>query len=136
MSEKELCERIDALEARPMYQDETIEQLNATITAQWKQIDVLTRQLAALNERLQEAEANAPAPANERPPHLLNRQSLRAHRENRSRARRTATTIRHQTTGATCLVLPLRGESLAAWLNSVCAMLILLTSGHLSGTRP
>ncbi|HTC98466.1 MAG TPA: SlyX family protein [Bradyrhizobium sp.] len=69
MSEKELSERIDVLEARSMYQEETIEQLNATITAQWKQIDVLTRQLAALTERLQEAEANAPAPANERPPH-------------------------------------------------------------------
>ena len=69
MSEKELSERIDVLEARSMYQEETIEQLNATITAQWKQIDVLTRQLAALTGRLQEAEANAPAPANERPPH-------------------------------------------------------------------
>lgn len=69
MSEKELSARIDALELRLMYQDETIEQLNATITAQWKQIDALTRQLAALTERLQEAEANAPAPANERPPH-------------------------------------------------------------------
>ena len=69
MSEKELSERIDVLEARSMYQEETIEQLNATITAQWKQIDVLTRQLAALTERLQEAEANAPAPASERPPH-------------------------------------------------------------------
>ena len=69
MSEQQLSERIDALESRLMYQDETIEQLNATITAQWKQIDALTRQLAALNERLQLAEANAPAPANERPPH-------------------------------------------------------------------
>jgi SlyX protein len=69
MSENELSERIDALETRAMYQEETIEQLNATITAQWRQIDMLTRQLAALTERLQEAEANAPAPANERPPH-------------------------------------------------------------------
>jgi SlyX protein len=70
MSEKDLGERIDALEARAMYQDDTIEQLNQTITAQWKQIDALTRQLAALSERLQQAEANAPAPAaNERPPH-------------------------------------------------------------------
>ena len=69
MSEQELSERINALESRLTYQDETIEQLNATITAQWRQIDALTRQLAALSERLQEAEANAPAPANERPPH-------------------------------------------------------------------
>lgn len=69
MSEQELNARIDALEVRLTYQDETIEQLNQTIAAQWKQIDALTRQLAALTERLQEAEANAPAPANERPPH-------------------------------------------------------------------
>jgi SlyX protein len=69
MSEEKLSERIDALESRLMYQDETIEQLNATITAQWKQIDGLARQVTALSERLQAAEANAPAPANERPPH-------------------------------------------------------------------
>jgi len=66
---KELGERIDALEIRLTYQDETIEQLNQTITAQWNQIDSLRRQIAKLNERLQEAEANAPGPANERPPH-------------------------------------------------------------------
>ena len=69
MSERELSERVNALESRLMYQDETIEQLNQTITAQWKQIDALTRQVAALGERLQQAEASAPAPANERPPH-------------------------------------------------------------------
>jgi uncharacterized coiled-coil protein SlyX len=70
MSEmNELSERIDALETRLTYQDEIIEQLNQTITAQWKQIDALARQIDKLNERLQEAEANAPGPANERPPH-------------------------------------------------------------------
>jgi SlyX protein len=69
MGDKELSERIDALESRLAYQDQSIEQLNETITAQWKQIDALTRQLAALTERLQEAEAGAPSPANERPPH-------------------------------------------------------------------
>ena len=70
MSEiRELSERIDTLETRLTYQDETIEQLNQTITAQWKQIDALTRRIAELGERLQEAEANAPGPANERPPH-------------------------------------------------------------------
>jgi SlyX protein len=69
MSDKELSERIDALETRLTFQDETIEQLNATITEQWQQIDALARQVAALSERLKEAETNAPAPANERPPH-------------------------------------------------------------------
>ena len=47
MGEKDLSERIDALESRLAYQDQAIEQLNETITAQWKQIDALTRQVNA-----------------------------------------------------------------------------------------
>jgi SlyX protein len=66
---KELSARIDELEARLMFQDDTIETLNATITAQWHQIDALTRQVAALSDRLREAEATMPKPANEPPPH-------------------------------------------------------------------
>ena len=64
-----LSERIDALEMRLTYQDVTIETLNQTITAQWVEIDRLTRQVAELKERLREAESNAPGPANEPPPH-------------------------------------------------------------------
>jgi len=64
-----LSERIDALEMRLTFQDETIETLNRTITEQWKQIDAMTRQLAELKERLQDAENNAAGPVNERPPH-------------------------------------------------------------------
>jgi SlyX protein len=64
-----LNERIDALEMRLTYQDVTIETLNQTITAQWVEIDRLTRQVAELKERLREAESNAPGPANEPPPH-------------------------------------------------------------------
>ena len=64
-----LNERIDALEMRLAYQDVTIETLNQTITAQWIEIDRLTRQVAELKERLQEAESNAPGPVNEPPPH-------------------------------------------------------------------
>ena len=64
-----LAERIDTLETRLAYQDDTIETLNQTITAQWKQIDALTRHLKALNERLEEASAQAPGPVSERPPH-------------------------------------------------------------------
>jgi len=66
---KTLIGRIDTLEMRLAYQDDTIDTLNQTITAQWKQIDALTRQLAQLSERMQEAEANAPGPSNEPPPH-------------------------------------------------------------------
>jgi uncharacterized coiled-coil protein SlyX len=64
-----LSDRIDALEMRLTYQDETIETLNQTITSQWQQIDGLTRQVAELKQRLQEAESNLPGPVNERPPH-------------------------------------------------------------------
>ena len=64
-----LSERIDALEMRLTFQDETIETLNRTISDQWKQIDALTRQLAELKERLQDAESSATGTVNERPPH-------------------------------------------------------------------
>jgi SlyX protein len=66
---KALSDRIDLLETRLTFQDETIETLNQTITAQWLKIDALTRQVAALSERLAEAETHAPGAANEPPPH-------------------------------------------------------------------
>ncbi len=60
MSEIEsLGERIDALEMRIAYQDQTIEDLNKTVVAQWKQIDALTRHIASLADRILEAEDNA-----------------------------------------------------------------------------
>jgi SlyX protein len=64
-----LSERIDALEIRLTFQDETIETLNQTIMAQWQQIDALTRQLAQLKELARETESNATDPVNEPPPH-------------------------------------------------------------------
>ncbi len=70
MSEfKALTDRLDRLEERLAFQDDTIETLNRTITEQWTKIDALTRQLSALNERLREAESQMPRPANEPPPH-------------------------------------------------------------------
>jgi SlyX protein len=64
-----LSERIEVLETRLTFQEETIETLNNTVTAQWLKIDALTRQVEALSERLREAEANARGAANEPPPH-------------------------------------------------------------------
>lgn len=62
--------RIDALEIRIAYLDETIEALNNTITAQWKQIDALSREMLNLRERLEDAEAKSGSPiTNEPPPH-------------------------------------------------------------------
>jgi SlyX protein len=65
-----LMGRIDALETRVAYQDQTIETLNATIVEQWKRIDELVRQLALLDDRLRETEVRQPgvSPA-EKPPH-------------------------------------------------------------------
>ncbi len=64
------AERLDALEMRIVHQDETIDDLNATVTEQWKVIDRLSREIKALTDRL--ASANlAPArdPREEPPPH-------------------------------------------------------------------
>ncbi|NEU13517.1 SlyX family protein [Methylobacterium sp. BTF04] len=66
----DLSARIDALEMRLTEQDVVIDDLNATITAQWRQIDVLTRKVAKLVEDVEEAGhrpgSNAPEPP---PPH-------------------------------------------------------------------
>lgn len=64
-----MSDRLDAVESRLMYQDQTIETLNQTITDQWIKIEALIRQVAVLSERLEDTEASVPAPANERPPH-------------------------------------------------------------------
>ncbi len=72
MSEPQLlAARIDALEIRIAYQDETIETLNKTITEQWRQIDALSREMINLRDRLHDAETKssggtAPEPP---PPH-------------------------------------------------------------------
>jgi SlyX protein len=66
---KALSDRIDVLETRLTFQDETIETLNKTITAQWLKIDALTRQIASLSDRLAEAEIQGPGAGNEPPPH-------------------------------------------------------------------
>jgi SlyX protein len=67
---RNLSERIDTLEARVTYQDDTIETLNQTITAQWREIDALKRQIALMSERLEEAgAAGGEGPVDEPPPH-------------------------------------------------------------------
>ncbi|AWN46854.1 SlyX protein [Methylobacterium terrae] len=59
--------RLDALEARIAHQDATIEDLNRIVTEQWSAIDLLTRQVAALRERVREM-AERPAEAGDEPP--------------------------------------------------------------------
>ncbi len=63
--------RLDEVETRLTYQERTIEILNQTVTAQWQQIDRLTRQLDELKLRLGEIETQAQgaAPRDPLPPH-------------------------------------------------------------------
>lgn len=63
--------RLDELEIRIAHQDQTIEDLNEAITAQWKLIETLQREVSRLTDRVASAEdalADAP-PANRPPPH-------------------------------------------------------------------
>lgn len=69
MNDGPLTTRIDELEMRIAYQDETIETLNQALTAQWDQIDALKREITRLGERLTAAENNVvAAPGSEPPP--------------------------------------------------------------------
>lgn len=63
--------RLDELEMRVVHQDQTIEDLNAAITAQWTLIERLERQVARLAERVAEAEQSAgqATPVDRPPPH-------------------------------------------------------------------
>ena len=61
--------RLDELEMRVVHQDQTIEDLNAAVTAQWKLIERLEREVARLGERVADAEqASGDAAPVERPP--------------------------------------------------------------------
>ena len=61
--------RLDALEMRLAEQERTIEDLDATVTAQWTAIDALRRQVERALDRLAEAESRLPADADKPPPH-------------------------------------------------------------------
>jgi SlyX protein len=68
MTDAETLARIEALETRIAHQDRTIEELNTSVTEQWRQVDNLTRQIERMADRLQRVEANAPTGADEPPP--------------------------------------------------------------------
>ena len=69
MSDTErLSARIDTLETRLAYQDQVVEDLNRTVTAQWAQIERLVREIARLSERLQQAEDRGSGSAAPEPP--------------------------------------------------------------------
>lgn len=66
-----LIARLDALEIRVAYQDQTIEDLNTALAGQWQEVEKLRREMTLLEAQLREAaestrEAGAPEPP---PPH-------------------------------------------------------------------
>ena len=63
------ADRLAALESRVAYQDATIEELNAAITAQWRTIDALAREVAALTDRLADLGRREPGAPEPPPPH-------------------------------------------------------------------
>ncbi len=60
--------RIDELEMRVAHQEKTIGELNDMITAQWKKMEIIERQLRRLGEELQAMEPND-GPTHQKPPH-------------------------------------------------------------------
>jgi len=60
--------RLDAVEIRLAHQDKMIADLNDVITAQWRKIDLLERQLSRLKEELQSMEPQRAMPEPP-PPH-------------------------------------------------------------------
>jgi SlyX protein len=65
---KSIDERLEEFEMRLAYQDKTISDLNDVITAQWKKIEALERQLLRLDEELRDIDS-LEAPPNQKPPH-------------------------------------------------------------------
>jgi SlyX protein len=62
--------RIDRLEMRLTEQDSVIEDLNRTVTEQWRVIDRLVRQVETLRDQVEEAAArSAPRGPEPPPPH-------------------------------------------------------------------
>lgn len=61
--------RIQDLESRLAWQDDTIDSLNAVIREQWERVDRLEQRMNALEERIRELEANEGGPPITPPPH-------------------------------------------------------------------
>jgi len=68
MNEAETASRIVTLEVRVAHQDRVIEDLNALVTEQWKQIDALAKQVERMTDRLQRVEENSPSSDAPEPP--------------------------------------------------------------------
>ena len=68
MPQDETRARFEALETRIAHQERAIEDLNSTVTEQWKQIDALHKQITQFGDRLQQVEDSTPSSAVDEPP--------------------------------------------------------------------
>ena len=64
-----LLSRLEALEIRAAYQDQTIEELNAALALQWAEIDRLKRELQRLEAEIEEASMPGDGLPEPPPPH-------------------------------------------------------------------
>jgi SlyX protein len=55
---EELAARIEKLETLVAFQDQTIEDLNQTVTKQWKSIEALKTELGGLGAQMRDVEAH------------------------------------------------------------------------------
>lgn len=70
MSDSDVCTaRLQDLESRLVWQDDTIDRLNTVIRDQWAVIDRLTQRLDALEERVRELEVEEGGAPITPPPH-------------------------------------------------------------------
>ena len=66
----ELSKKITFLESRIAFQDQTIEDLNKTITGQWDEFNKLRREISRLNGQMQEMQSSKDGLGqDELPPH-------------------------------------------------------------------
>jgi SlyX protein len=61
--------RMEEIEIRIAHQDRTIAELNDVITAQWKKLELLERQLRRVGEELEALDTSEGPAANQKPPH-------------------------------------------------------------------
>lgn len=60
--------RLEALEVRCAYQEETIEDLNKVVVEQWSRMEQMLRRLASLEERFRDMQERTPGEPQDEPP--------------------------------------------------------------------
>lgn len=69
MADQDQSERLERLESRVAFQDQTIEDLNAVITEQWTVIEQLRRKLEVMEEQVRSGSFIADPSSEKPPPH-------------------------------------------------------------------